>query len=262
MTNIIAELFPTSRFSNRVENYLKYRPSYPEEIIPFLENTIGLHKDQRIVDVGSGTGIFSELFLKKGYAVTGIEPNGGMGKAAETKLAAYPGFDSRNRQAEQTGLRSSTVDLITVAQAFHWMEPEETKKEFLRVLKPGGHILLAWNLRLQHTAFLTGYEELKQKFGKDYQITKEKVNEPVIEQFFAPKTVTTHSFPNVQLLEFESLKGQLLSSSYIPLPGQPSYENMISELAELFVANNENGFIRMEYETKLYINQERLTFKN
>lgn len=262
MTNVIAELHPTTRFSNRVENYVKYRPPYPEEIIPFLENTIGLRKDQRIVDIGSGTGMFSELFLKKEYAVTGIEPNEDMRKAAETRLAAYPGFESRSRLAEQTGLRSDTVDLITIAQAFHWMELEEIKKEFLRILKPGGHILLAWNLRLQHSSFLKAYEELKQKFGKDYLGGNEKVNEPVIERFFAPKTMTTHSFTNVQLLDFESLKGQLLSSSYIPLPGQPSYENMISELAELFVSNNENGFIRMEYETKIFINQERLTFKN
>lgn len=262
MTNSIAELLPTSRFSNRVENYVKYRPPYPEEIISFLESTIGLRKEQRIVDIGSGTGIFSELFLKKGYSVTGIEPNDAMRKAAETKLSLYPAFDSRNRQAEKTGLRSGTVDLITVAQAFHWMEPAQTKKEFLRILRPGGHILLAWNLRLQHTAFLKGYEELKQKFGRDYQKIKENLNEPVIEQFFAPKIMTVHSFPNIQLLDFESLKGQLLSSSYIPLPGQPSYENMISELAELFVANNEDGYISMEYETKIYINQERLTFKN
>ncbi len=262
MTKDVAERHPTSRFSNRVENYVKYRPPYPEEVVPFLENTIGLKRDQRIVDIGSGTGIFSGLFLKKGYSVTGIEPNEDMRKAAESKLAIFPEFESRNRQAEQTGLRSGTVDLITVAQAFHWMEPEQTKKEFFRILKPGGHILLAWNVRLHHTAFLQGYEALKQKYGRDYQESTEKVNETVIERFFAPKIIVTHSFPNVQLLDFESLKGQLLSSSYIPLPGESSYENMIGELAELFVANNENGFIPMAYETKIYINQERLTFKN
>jgi len=262
MTNTVAELHPTSRFSNRVENYVKYRPPYPEEIIVFLEKTIGLRKDQRIVDIGSGTGMFSELFLKQGFSVTGIEPNEAMRIAAETKLAVYPGFESRNRQAEQTGLRSATVDLITVAQAFHWMEPEQTKKEFLRILKPGGHILLAWNLRLQHTEFLKTYEALKQKYGRDYQEIKEKRNETTIEKFFAPKIMISRSFENVQLLDFECLKGQLLSSSYIPLPGQPSYENMISELAELFVAYNENGYIRMGYETKIYMNQERLTFKN
>ena len=105
MINDVAERHPTSRFSNRVENYVKYRPPYPEEVVPFLENTIGLKRDQRIVDIGSGTGIFSGLFLKKGYSVTGIEPNEDMRKAAESKLAIFPEFESRNRTAEQTGLR-------------------------------------------------------------------------------------------------------------------------------------------------------------
>src|SRR5580698_6852645 len=116
-------LHPTTRFSNRVENYVKYRPSYPDLIVPFLEEHIALRKNQRIADIGSGTGLFSELFLKNGYEVTGIEPNHEMRKAAEAKLAKYPGFTSRDHRAEQTGLRSGSVDLITVAQAFHWMEP-------------------------------------------------------------------------------------------------------------------------------------------
>lgn len=254
MPTDIAELHPTTRFSNRAENYVKYRPSYPEEIIHFLENKIGLNKSQQIVDIGSGTGIFSELFLKNGYAVTGIEPNENMRRAAEAKLAKYAGFHSRNHRAEQTGLETHSVDLITVAQAFHWMEPEQTKKEFFRIIKPGGHIILAWNLRLKHTPFLLAYEALKLKFSIDYQTTK-MVNEAEIENFYAPIPMETYHFSNIQLLDFESLKGQLLSASYIPLPGHPSYDSMISELADLFVAKNENGLIKMEYETKVFINK-------
>jgi SAM-dependent methyltransferase len=192
--------------------------------------------------------------LKNGYGVTGIEPNIHMRKAAEAKLQHYPGFLSRNHQAEKTGLRSHSVDLITVAQAFHWMEPVQTKKEFLRILKPGGHIVLAWNLRLKHTPFLREYHELKLKFGIDYK-SNQMVDEESITGFFYPNAFTVHHFPNVQWLDFESLKGQLLSASYIPLPGHPSYNTMINELIHLFVNYNENGLVRMEFETTLYINQ-------
>jgi ubiquinone/menaquinone biosynthesis C-methylase UbiE len=250
----VATLYPTTRFSDRVENYVKYRPSYPEQIVPFLENTIGLHKECRIVDIGSGTGNFSELFLKAGYAVTGIEPNENMRKAAEDKLSGYAAFSSRNRQAEQTGLRSQSVDLITVAQAFHWMDAEKTKKEFFRILKPSGHIVLAWNLRLNNTPFLKGYEALKEKFSIDNPGI-ERVNDTSIQQLYAPKMPIIHRFSNVQWLNFESLKGQLLSASYIPLPGHPQYELMISELADLFVASNERGLIKMEFETKIFVNR-------
>lgn len=253
MLSDLTTLHPTTRFSDRVENYAKFRPSYPEEIISFLEKTNGVNKRQRIVDIGSGTGIFSELFLKRGYQVIGIEPNENMRKAAEHKLAQFPGFTSRSHQAEHTGLRTHSVDLVTVAQAFHWMEPVATKKEFLRILRPGGSIALAWNLRLKHTPFLHGYETLKARFGIDYHASK-MVNEDAIKNFYDPMTVIVHSFPNIQLLDFDSLKGQLLSASYIPLPGHPLYDNMIDELVHLFVTHNTSGFVQMEYETKLYVN--------
>ena len=251
MVNELAALSPTKRFSNRVENYVKYRPSYPQDIIPFFENTFGLRTNQRIADIGSGTGLFAELLLVKGYRVTCIEPNPEMRKAAEDKLGNYPGFSSRKHRAEHTGLRSSSVDLITVAQAFHWMDAAVTKSEFQRILKPGGHIVLAWNIRKTDTPFLYEYNLLKQQYAIDYQ-QPEKINESVIETFLLPSSVKYQSFPNTQLLNFDALKGQLLSASYIPLPGHESYDSMISALVKLFVEYNENGVVKMDYETKMY----------
>jgi SAM-dependent methyltransferase len=254
MLSQLEALHPTTRFSNRVDNYVKYRPSYPGEIVPFLENSIGLNKEQRIADIGSGTGIFSELFLKNGYHVIGIEPNEDMRLAAEHHLSQYSGFSNLNQRAESTGLKDHTIDLITVAQAFHWMDPEATKIEFERILRPGGHVLLAWNLRLHHTPFLQEYEMLKQRFGIDYKLTK-RADEETIRNFFGPGDFTIQSFSNIQRLDFDALKGQLLSASYIPLPGHPSYDDMISELVRLFVNFNENGVVKMEFETKLYMNR-------
>ncbi|HSZ86520.1 MAG TPA: class I SAM-dependent methyltransferase [Puia sp.] len=253
MTQSLASLNPTTRFSNRVENYVKYRPSYPDAIVAFLEKNIRLQKDQRIVDVGSGTGIFSELFLKHGYHVVGIEPNDEMRKAAEKRLSIYTGFTSKNHRAEQTGLRKQSVDLITVAQAFHWMDPALTKKEFLRILKPGGHIVLAWNLRLKNTPFLKAYDALKLQFGTDYKAAK-MVNEESIQSFYTPMLMKIASFENRQVLDFEGLKGQLLSTSYIPLPDHTDYEQMIEQLVKLFIVHNEKGFVQMVYETKVYFN--------
>jgi SAM-dependent methyltransferase len=255
MTSETTHLKPTSRFSNRVENYVKYRPSYPVEIVPFLESAIHLNKGQHISDIGSGTGIFSELFLRSGYLVTGIEPNDRMRQAAEAKLRPYSGFTSLKGQGEATGLEDQSSDLITVAQAFHWLDPVPAKKEFHRILRPGGHIVLAWNLRLHHTKFLQDYELLKQRFGIDYRGIG-MIDEEMIVDFFAPSRFSVFSFPNIQLLDFEALKGQLLSASYIPLPGHPSYDDMIGELSRLFVKYHEKGMVKMEFETKLYLNIE------
>jgi SAM-dependent methyltransferase len=243
---------PTTRFSNRVENYLKYRPSYPKEAIEFIETEFGLQKEHRVVDIGSGTGLFAELFLQKGYKVVSVEPNAEMRKAAEEKLGKYEGFTSSHHMAEQTGLKSHSVDLITVATAFHWMEPVATKKEFNRILKPGGHIALVWNIRKTDSPFLKAYHELKQQFSTEPR--RNYIDEEVIRAFFAPRDMKTQSFPNVQMLDFDGLKGQLLSSSYIPLPGHQSYGTMISTLVQLFDIYGKNGFVKMEYETKLYWN--------
>lgn len=130
------------------------------------------------------------------------------------------------------------------------MEPGQAKKEFERILKPGGHIVIAYNIRLTNTPFLKEYDSLKKQFA--IENINNRPGQDKIEKFFQPFAMHVESFPNIQWLDFDALKGQLLSASYIPLPGHPSYDTMISSLVQLFVAYNENGFIKMEYETKLY----------
>jgi SAM-dependent methyltransferase len=244
-------LSPTKRFSNRVENYVKYRPSYPAAMIPFFEASLGLKQGQRIVDIGSGTGLFAKPLLEQGYAVTCIEPNDDMRRAGEQELGRFAGFTSRKHKGEQTGLRGQSVDLITVAQAFHWMDPMATKKEFNRILKADGHIVLAWNLRQHTTAFMKAYHDLKERYRIE-ETTARRDDEETLTAFFAPKTMQVQRFENNQLLNFEELKGQLLSASYIPLPGHPLYEEMIASLAELFVTSQQGGVITMVHETKIY----------
>jgi len=253
MTNPLNELNPTGRFSDRVDNYVKYRPSYPPELIPFLENTLGLKKGQQVADIGSGTGIFTELLLLKGYHVTGVEPNEAMRKAAEQRLGGYDRFYSQDGRAEATGLMDQSIHLITVAQAFHWMDVEATKREFLRILQPGGHIVLVWNLRLTHTAFLQAYEDMTRAFGRNYDAAN-RIIETQISEFFQPREMHIQTWSNIRLLDFEGLKGLVLSASYMPLEGDPRHEEMIARLEELFATHKENGLVKMEYETKMYYN--------
>ncbi|HTI09769.1 MAG TPA: class I SAM-dependent methyltransferase [Puia sp.] len=251
MANPLNELNPTGRFSDRVGNYVRYRPSYPAELIPFLETELGLKKGQQVADIGSGTGIFTELLLLKGYHVTGVEPNEGMRQAAEQRLGGYDRFYSQNGRAEATGLEDQSVHLITVAQAFHWMEVDATRKEFLRILKPGGHMVLLWNLRLVHTAFLQAYEEFTRTYGQQYE-SANRINEAEMAAFFQPREMRVQVFPHVKLLDFEALKGLVLSASYMPLEGEARYEEMIGRLEELYAIHKENGLVKMEYETKVY----------
>lgn len=254
MSNPLNDLDPTGRFSNRAGNYAKYRPSYPPQLIAFLEERLGLRKGRQIADIGSGTGIFTELMLLKGCFVTGVEPNAPMRQAAEQKLGGYDRFYSLDGRAEQTGLADQSIDLITVAQAFHWMDPVPAKKEFARILKPGGRIALIWNLRLQHTPFLRAYEELIRACARGYDAAN-RIDEPVLREFFAPQPMELQVFTQIRLLDFDALRGLALSASYMPAEGDPRYEEMERRLEEVFAIHHENGLVRMEYETKLYFNQ-------
>ena len=247
---------PLTRFTSRVEAYVKYRPGYPHAVVELLQAECGINQDSVLADVGSGTGILSELFLKNGNQVIGIEPNPAMRSASETLLKRYPGFRIVDGSAEGTTLPEASVDLITAGQAFHWFDRPKCRIEFLRILKPSSFVVLIWNdRRLASTAFLSAFEELLQKFGTDYkQVSGRNATEEIAE-FFAPGGFKLMAFENSQLFDFESLKGRVMSASYTPEPGNPQFEPMLNALHQVFEANERNGKVAFEYDTKVYYGQ-------
>lgn len=246
---------PTGRFSNRVENYVKYRPGYPPAVLEHLHRAWGLTAEAVIADIGSGTGILSELFLKNGNLVFAVEPNDAMRQAAETRLSAYRRFNSISATAEATTLPDASVDLVTAGQAFHWFDALRAKVEFARILRPGGFVALVWNQQdVRATPFMRGYATLLATYAPDYNVVKhsrEGVNADIAALFDGRMQVVT--FPNEQHFDFEGLRGRLLSSSYAPLPGHANFEPMIAELRRLFEAHRQNGMIIFKYETRLYL---------
>ena len=138
---------PTQRFSSRVENYIRYRPGYPHAIVELLQNECHLTPDSVIADVGCGTGMFARLFLENGNRLFGIEPNAEMRKAGDDFLAGYPKFQSIDGKAETTTLPDRSVDFVTAAQAAHWFHRQDARREFVRILKPGGWAVMVWNER-------------------------------------------------------------------------------------------------------------------
>lgn len=245
----------TTRFSSRVENYIKYRPGYPPEVVDYLKSEGILKDDSITADIGSGTGISAKIFLKNGNVAYCIEPNKEMREAAERLLEKYEGFKSINGTAENSTLPNSSVNLIICAQAFHWFDIPKAKAEFKRILKSGGRICLIWNERkINATPFLSAYEELLNKFGTDYRsVRHENIDDNKLAQFF-DKGYTVKTFPNKQVFDHEGVKGRLLSSSYAPLPGEPGYKPMMIELKEIFDKFSNNGVIEFLYDTNIYIN--------
>ncbi len=245
------EITPTQRFSSRVGNYSRFRPSYPAEIIGILRQECGLRPEAIIADVGSGTGIFTRLLLENGNRVYGVEPNDAMRKAGEEFLAAHRKFASVAGTAENTTLPDASVDLVTVAQAAHWFDREKALAEFRRILKPEGYLVLLWNdRRADDSAFARDYERLLLEYGTDYAEVRRR--DLASQEFFGQIRHEKRVLPNFQEFDYAALEGRLLSSSYTPPVGHPSHEPMLSELRKIFETHQRAGTILMEYDTNLY----------
>jgi ubiquinone/menaquinone biosynthesis C-methylase UbiE len=250
----------TTRFSNRVEQYVKYRPTYPKDIIPFLERTVGLNSSFAVTDIGSGTGISSKIFLDYGNMVYAVEPNKEMRNKAEELLQQYNSFISINGTAEQTTLEDASADMIISGQAFHWFDATKTKKEFRRIAKAHTYCVLIWNERLVASPFEKAYEQLLLDYSGDYKnVNHKNISEQKIADFFSPNNFILQVFPNKQVFDFEALKGRLLSSSYTPDESHPSFRGMIDTLQKNFEKYQINNTVQFNYETKLYTGKILIT---
>ena len=242
-----------TRFSSRAEAYAKYRPAYPAGVIETLKSECGLTVDSVIADVGSGTGILTELLLKNSNRVFGIEPNEAMRVFAEEALKEYQQFESVDGSAEATGLPADSVDIIVAAQAFHWFDREKTKREFRRILKPNGWVALIWNeRRLDSTPFLRAYEELLLQYGTDYQEVRHENVAGKLTEFFAPDEFKLVNLDNFQYFDLAAFQGRVASASYTPEPGHPNFEAMIAGLERIFDEHNRDGMVTFEYDTRIY----------
>lgn len=246
---------PTLRFSDRVENYRKYRPGYPPDLYELLKAEAGLKPGDRVADLGSGTGLLSQVFLDHGHQVYAVEPNGEMRAAAESLFSTNANFVSLEGRAEAIPLPDRGADFVAAGQAFHWFEPTQTKREIQRILRPGQQVALIWNRRdTQSSPFQAAYERLLERFGTDYlQVDQQRiVTDEKLAAFFAPHPMTLSSLPNRQSFDAVGLRGRLLSSSYTPNPGDPQYEPMLAALEELFEDHQQGGVVLFDYLTTVY----------
>lgn len=247
---------PKQRFSNRVANYVKYRPTYPQAVLDCLRADLDLTPAAVVADIGAGTGILTELFLKNGNPVFAVEPNRAMREAAEQLLQTYPNFHSVDGSAEATTLAAHSVNFVTAGQSFHWFSPAQAQAEFRRILQPGGWVVLIWNSRrLDSTPLMQAYEQMLLDYAADYrQVRHHNVEADDLQAFFVA-SFGRQTFENSQLLDYEALQGRTLSASYVPLAGQPNHEPLQAELRRIFEQYQTRGQVRFEYDTEVYYGQ-------
>jgi SAM-dependent methyltransferase len=244
----------TTRFSKRVNNYVRFRPGYPPALVDLLAREAGLTSESTIADIGAGTGLLSTVFLNAGYSVIGVEPNREMRQAGDTLLASHPRYRSVGATAETTTLPDHSVDLAVAGQAFHWFQVGDARREWTRILKPGGMAALIWNERHIANPFMREVEDLIDTYAtaldKDGSIREGGRSR--IELFFAPLPFRFDEFPNTQEFELEGLLGRVASCSYVPDEADPLYSGMSAALARIFNRYQHNGRVKFEYRTRVY----------
>jgi SAM-dependent methyltransferase len=243
----------TTRFSDRVENYVRYRPGYPREVLELLRRECRLQPSHIVADIASGTGMFTRLLLENGNSVFAVEPNAEMREVGTHELEGYPRLVSVAGTAEETTLRSASVDFVTAAQAAHWFDLPRARAEFARILKPEGWCVLLWNERdTASTPFLRDYEQLLLAYSTDYKEVRHERTTAIIHEFFAPARSQERVFSLRQRFDYEGTAGRLLSSSYAPLEGHPNHAPMMQELQRIFRAHATNNMVEFEYKTRVY----------
>jgi SAM-dependent methyltransferase len=250
----VARRDPRERFTDRVADYSRARPSYPPAALDRLVRETGVPPGGDVVDLGSGTGILTVLLLDRGFRVVAVEPNRGMAAAAERLLEGRPGYRGVNGTAEATTLDAASADLAVAAQSFHWFDPEAARVEVMRVLRPPRRVAVLWNMRRRAgTPFLEGYEALLQRWGTDYRDVdaRHAAAAPLERLFGAPPR--KHVVPNRQELDRAGLRSRLVSSSYTPAEGHPDRGPMLAALDTLFDAHARDGQVALEYDTEVYV---------
>jgi SAM-dependent methyltransferase len=244
----------TDRFTNRADDYARYRPGYPSALIDFLRSDCGLDCNSVVADIGSGSGQLARLFLGLTKTVFAVEPNRAMRRMAEESFAAQAELVSVAGMAEATQLPADSVDFVTAGQAFHWFDAVKFAAEARRIMRGRGQGVLVWNVRCEgRNHFVRDYKRLLMRHCEERHLITEQRDDPTrLAVFYGGSAYACRSFEYRQSLDFPGLVGRVCSSSYAPRPGQSAYEPMVADLRSLFDRYNDDGNVTIEYETRVY----------
>jgi len=253
---------PLNYFSDRGENYEKYRPIHPDAAIAQIVAGLPASDSIIAVDVGAGTGIGARSLADRGLRVIAIEPNADMRTAAKP----HERVEFMDGTAEQIPVESAFADLVTSFQAFHWFDFDKSLQEFQRVLKPGGRLALIWSFWDQTDPTTKQYSQLIDTASKERSRQAAPPTQPATwfkklryqlfwQGLWLPYFINLLRFRFTfhQSLDLTGLIGLARSQGFTPNSGE-DLEKLIAELAQFYQqTQSTDGLVRLNYVTHLYL---------
>jgi len=239
-------------FTSKSKIYDAYRPKYSEQFIDSIIENYPLSHLAKIADIGAGTGILTQQLLRIGCEIFAIEPNKEMREIAENKFLNEKKCHVINGSAEKTTLNDNSMDLIIVAQAFHWFEIESFRKEFQRISKRNKAILV-WNTKKTSQPYLAELEEVNQKYCKEFKGFSGGIEIDQISSFFDNHYIRKEFENNLRMKKHNFVNG-ILTGSYTPDKEDKDYEAYVQKIEEIFEKYCINGELIIENDTIAYSN--------
>ena len=232
----------------KAQAYALYRWDYASQALQTIVQVCKLNQKHTVLDLGAGTGILTRRLIKIAGKIIAMEPGWVMLQQARntTKEAHLVcGF------AEAISLKSQSVDMITVAQAIHWFEPQASLREMQRVLRPQGWLILLKNNSLPQNHIKDLNDILTSENGVIFPPSS--TTPPPIESYFQPGTQQIWHFTMKYQQDWEAFWGALNSASFTPLPNHPFYPKFKQAAHGVFTTYAHHGLIDQEAETELII---------
>ena len=242
----------TALFSGKSNFYAASRPTYPAQAIQWLRNNTAA---QSVVDIGAGTGIFTELLLPHFQNVCAVEPNKDMSDKFREALPEVPIYSTTG---ENTGLLPASVELITIAQAFHWLDEERFKAEAMRILAPGGQVAIIWNNRTSE-GIAPVRDAICQKYCPRFSKGHAGKRSPAEGDHFLRyeyfKSVKYFSCPNLFYMDQEQFISNVRSRSYALTEADEKFDEFMQEINAVYRDFSENGVVCEVYNTEIFLGE-------
>lgn len=249
----------TTVYSTKAEKYAKFRWDYAEKAIETIFTITQITRHSIVADLGAGTGILTRHFATKAKAIYAIEPNFELRQILTRDLSAIPAISIMVGTAEATQLPDTSVDVLTVAQAIHWFQPEPARQEMMRILKNDGWLVLLRNYGTNRAHNEAIGNLMTKAFGADFSKVNERPKEKPIRFYYGNDAFQKFVFPFAFRQNWDEFIGSLTTASFMPDEDHPLFQKLETRAREIFARFAQHDYIKVEGETELIIGQPSRT---